>query len=81
MIDSSYKFEEQETISQSHQTDIDFLTKLAGDEVYPFTARLVGNTFHYEKMGKELLDDVEGFFEELPPLLLFVLVHSPVCGL
>lgn len=52
VIDSSYKFEEQETISQSHQTDIDFLTKLAGDEVYPFTARLVGNTFHYEKMGK-----------------------------
>lgn len=51
-IDSSYKFTKQETITQSHQTDIDFITKLAGQEVYPFTARLVGNTFYYVKMGK-----------------------------
>lgn len=51
-IDSSYSFEKQETITQSHQSDIEFITKLAGDEVYPFTARLVGNTFYYEKMGK-----------------------------
>lgn len=51
-IDSSYSFEKQETITQSHQSDIEFITKLAGDEVHPFTARLVGNTFHYEKMGK-----------------------------
>lgn len=52
VIDSSYGFETQETISQSHQTDIDFITKLANDEVHPFTARLVGDVFHYEKMGK-----------------------------
>lgn len=52
VIDSSYKFEVQETITQSHQTDIDFITKLANDEVYPFTARLVGNTFYYVKKGK-----------------------------
>lgn len=52
VIDSSYSFETQETITQSSQTDIDFITKLAGDEVYPFTARLVGNTFYYVKMGK-----------------------------
>ena len=51
-IDSSYSFEKQETITQSHQSDIEFVTKLAGDEVHPFTARLVGNTFYYEKMGK-----------------------------
>lgn len=51
-IDSSYSFEKQETITQSHQSDIEFITKLAGDEVHPFTARLVGNTFYYEKMGK-----------------------------
>lgn len=51
-VDNSYNFEKQETITQSHQTDIEFITKLAGDEVSPFTARLVGNTFHYEKMGK-----------------------------
>ena len=52
VIDSSYSFKVQETITQSDQTDIDFITKLAGDEVYPFTARLVGNTFYYVKMGK-----------------------------
>ena len=52
VVDSSYSFKTQETITQSNQTDIDFITKLAGDEVYPFTARLVGNTFYYVKMGK-----------------------------
>ncbi len=52
VIDSSYKFTVQETITQSNQTDIDFITRLASEEVYPFTARLVGNTFYYVKMGK-----------------------------
>lgn len=52
VVDSSYKFEVQETITQSHQTDIDFITKLANDEVYPFSARLVGNTFYYVKKGE-----------------------------
>ena len=51
VIESGYKFQTQETITQSQQTDIDFITKLAGDEVYPFTARLVGNTFYYVKKG------------------------------
>ena len=52
VIDSDYKFTKQETITQSDQTDIEFITNLANDEVYPFTARLVGNTFYYVKMGK-----------------------------
>lgn len=52
IIDKDYSFTVEETITQSNQTDIDFITKLAGDEVYPFTARLVGNTFYYVKMGK-----------------------------
>lgn len=51
VIDNSYSFTVQETITQSNQTDIEFITKLANDEVYPFTARLVGNTFYYVKMG------------------------------
>lgn len=51
-IDPDYKFNVQETITQSKQTDIDFITKLANDEVYPFTARLVGKTFYYVKKGK-----------------------------
>lgn len=52
VIDDDYEFTVQETITQSKQTDIDFITKLASDEVYPFTARLVGDTFYYVKMGK-----------------------------
>lgn len=51
VVDSSYSFTTQETITQSKQTDIDFIQKLAKDEVYPFTARLVGDTFYYVKMG------------------------------
>ena len=51
VIQSNYQFTLKETITQSNQTDIDFITKLAGDEVHPFTARLVGNTFYYVKMG------------------------------
>lgn len=52
VIDEDYSFAVQETITQSKQTDIEFITKLAEDEVYPFTARLVGNTFYYVKKGK-----------------------------
>lgn len=52
VIESNYKFKKQETITQSNQSDIEFITKLANDEVYPFTARLVGTTFYYVKMGK-----------------------------
>lgn len=48
----SYEFPRKETYTQSNQTDIDFITKLAGDEVYPFTARLIGNNFYYIKSGK-----------------------------
>lgn len=52
VVDKSYKFTKQETITQSNQTDIEFITKLASDEVHPFTARLSGKKFRYEKMGK-----------------------------
>ena len=52
VVDDTYTFQVQETITQSKQTDIDFITQLAGNEVHPFTARLVGNTFYYVKMGK-----------------------------
>lgn len=52
VIDNEYQFSVQESITQSDQTDIEFITNLADDEVYPFTARLVGNTFYYVKMGK-----------------------------
>lgn len=51
VYDKKYKFTKQETITQSDQTDIDFIQKLANDEVYPFTARLVGKKFYYLKKG------------------------------
>lgn len=52
VIDSSYKFTKQDSISQSDQTDIEFIQKLAQDEVRPFTARLSGKTFYYVRKGK-----------------------------
>ena len=51
VIEKGYKFEKQETITQSNQTDAEFVTQLAKNEVHPFTARLVGKKFRYEKMG------------------------------
>lgn len=51
VVQSGYKFEKH-TVSQSNQTDIEFITKLAQDEVHPFTATLVGDTFYYVKRGK-----------------------------
>ena len=52
VIQSGYHFTKQDTISQSDQTDIEFITGLANSETYPFTACLVGKTFYYVKMGK-----------------------------
>lgn len=66
VIDSDYNFTVQETITQSNQTDIDFITKLAGDEVYPFTARLVGNTFYYVKMGKLVTPKMTLTYKKFP---------------
>lgn len=52
VIEEDYKFKQQETITQSEQTDIDFLNSLAKNEVYPFVVRIVGNTLYYVKYGK-----------------------------
>lgn len=66
VIDSDYEFKVQETITQSDQTDIEFISKLAKDEVYPFTARLVGNTFYYVKMGKLETPKMELTYRKYP---------------
>ena len=52
VIQSGYNFTKQDTISQSDQTDIEFIVSLSNSETYPFTACLVGNTFYYVKRGK-----------------------------
>ena len=66
VIDKDYSFTKQETITQSNQTDIDFLTTLANNEVYPFTARLVGNTFYYVKIGKYTTPKMTLTYREFP---------------
>ena len=50
-IQKKYKFEKKD-ITQSNQTDAEFLNNLASQEVYPFSFRLVGNTIYYVKKGE-----------------------------
>lgn len=50
-IEPNYEFAVIDTISQSDQTDIEFLESLAGDEREPFLCKLIGTTIHYEKKG------------------------------
>lgn len=52
IIEDGYEFPIQETITQSDQTDLEFMISLASSEVYPFSARLDGTTFYYVKKGK-----------------------------
>lgn len=54
-IEPNYEFAVIDTISQSKQSDIEFLEGLAGEEREPFLCKLIGNTLHYEKKG--LLSD------------------------
>ena len=46
-----YEYLTQESISQSDQTDIEFLEQLASEERELFVAKLVGDTFFYIKLG------------------------------
>ena len=64
--EKGYKFEKQETISQNNQTDIAFITQLASNEVYPFTARLVGKTFYYQKKGTLKDPKMNLFYKQFP---------------
>lgn len=50
-VEGGYPYEKQETITQSNQTDIEFVTKLASDEIYPHTSYLTEKDFYYKKMG------------------------------
>lgn len=50
-IEPNYEFALIDTISQSNQTDIEFLESLANDEREPFLCKLIGTTLHYEKKG------------------------------
>lgn len=50
-IESGYNFKTEESISQSKQTDIEFLESLAGQEREPFMCKLVKDTIVYKKKG------------------------------
>lgn len=50
-IESGYDFKQEDTISQSNATDIEFLESLAGEEREPFICKLMGTTIHYVKKG------------------------------
>lgn len=50
-IEPNYTFAKVDTISQSDNTDIEFLEGLAGEEREPFMCKLVGNTLIYKKKG------------------------------
>lgn len=50
-IEPNYDFQVQDTISQSNQTDIEFLEGLAGDEREPFMCKITDNTIIYTKKG------------------------------
>lgn len=50
-IEPNYEFATIDTISQSKQTDIEFLESLANNEREPFLCKLIGTTIHYEKKG------------------------------
>jgi hypothetical protein len=50
-IEEGYAFKTQDTISQSGQTDIEFLESLADGESIPWMCKLVGDTIIYRKLG------------------------------
>jgi hypothetical protein len=49
--DPNYQFETLEVITQSDQTDLDFVESLAQEEKDPFMAKLMDKTFYYVRRG------------------------------
>lgn len=46
-----YEYIQQDSITQSGQTDIEFMEGLANDERELFVAKLIGDTFFYVRLG------------------------------
>lgn len=51
VVESGYTFKTEDTISQSGETDIEFIEGLAGKEIDLFMCKLVGDTIYYTKKG------------------------------
>lgn len=50
-IEPGYSFVKEDTITQSEVTDIEFIENLAGEEAYPFMAKVMNGTIYYKKKG------------------------------
>lgn len=51
VYEEDYEYLTEDSISQSHQTDIEFLEGLADGERELFVAKLIGDTFFYIRLG------------------------------
>lgn len=51
ICEQGYNYTVQDSISQSDQTDIEFIESLAGDEMDLFFCKLIGKTIYYIKEG------------------------------
>lgn len=65
-IESNYSFATVDTISQSDNSDIEFLEGLAGEEREPFMCKLIGNTLVYKKKGLLNSPKTELGYKEYP---------------
>lgn len=66
IIEKGYTFKVEESISQSDQTDIEFIESLAGDEVELFMCKLIGRTIYYIKKGVLSNPVYEATYREYP---------------
>lgn len=65
-VEPGYAFKKEDTITQSDQTDIEFVEDLADKERDPFMAKVVGDTLVYRKLGM-LSNPVETFMYRVFP--------------
>ena len=70
VLEKDYTFKTEESISQSDQTDIEFIEGLAGDETELFLCKLVKQTIYYIKKGVLSNPVYEATYREYPYDLL-----------
>lgn len=66
VVEKGYKFKTEDTISQSRQTDVEFVESLARKERDPFMCKLIGNTIYYVKKGVLSKASADVFYREFP---------------
>jgi phage protein D len=66
VIQSGYLFKRETTITQSNQTDIDFIESLAKSERDPFICKLIGDTIYYVKKGLLKAPSATVYYKQYP---------------